>query len=50
MIAHSEEGDIGADSIPKLIQILRTRRDKIFYFVRVKIVIETLPKRKRLDG
>ena len=42
VIAHPEEGDIGANCIPKLIQILLTRRDEIFQLVGVKVVMETL--------
>lgn len=50
VIAHSEEGDIVADCIPKLIQTLLTRRDKIFQFIGVKVIMETLLNRQQLDG
>ena len=47
VIAHSEEGDIAADSQPGVFRILLI---EIFQLVSVKIVMETLLKRQKLEG
>ena len=45
MVTCAEEGDIVADGHSALIQILVIRRDEIFQFVSVEMVMETLLNR-----
>lgn len=50
MIAYAEESDIVADGHPALIQILLIRRNEIFQFVSIEMVMGTLRKPQQLDG